>query len=288
MYPFHHLNNKQKKSLTNKDGTFFETFLCISTRIVWIAHHRRAYAVIDAEINRLFRSSHFNVAEKQISNCLKFTKREEEILYGINNKLVNCRNQKSPLALEILNILPENVDVIGIGVNKYRGNNVRLKELEYEYVIPDAQLRFIDVQHGILGHPKSLYDTMLYINWYAVRNEMFTESYDPYCLIRRPRLIIPDVKQLDEKYVTENSLFKFEYDKRYDRKMIADAEKTWKEKERLLFEEAFAVEKDISHRDSKRQSSVLANAITIIDFESDFDLNAKSKEANDDKNMFEY
>lgn len=43
---FHHLANKSKQSKTEKDSCFFETFFCFCTRVVWIAMHRKSYAVI--------------------------------------------------------------------------------------------------------------------------------------------------------------------------------------------------------------------------------------------------
>lgn len=46
MAPFHHLANKSKKSKTEKDSAFFESFICLCTRVVWIAMHRKSYAVI--------------------------------------------------------------------------------------------------------------------------------------------------------------------------------------------------------------------------------------------------
>lgn len=72
-------------------------------------------------MNRLFRSGHFNVAEKQLPNCLKFTIREQQLLYGPNDFRCNYRNQQSPLILELLKIKPKNTDVLWIGKNKYRG-----------------------------------------------------------------------------------------------------------------------------------------------------------------------
>lgn len=270
-YPFHHLHNKQKKSLMNKDRLFFETLISYATRIVWIALHRRAFTVIDCEINRLFRSSHFNMAEKQIKNGLKFSKREQEIVYGINNNIVNCRNQKSPLTLEILNVSPKNVQVLAIGVNKYRGNDPRMKALEHEYVIPDAQLSFIDVQHGILGHPKSLYNTMLQLNWNAVRDHKFNKNYDPYRLIRSPYLSIPDVRETHKMYKEENSLLKFNYEKKIDRLMVDAAKKTWNSKEKILKHEMDVFGRAMDVRRSRRMSSVMTNAMTLIDFERKFD-----------------
>lgn len=43
---FHHLANKSKRSKTVKDSVFFESFVCLCTRIVWIAMHRKSYVII--------------------------------------------------------------------------------------------------------------------------------------------------------------------------------------------------------------------------------------------------
>lgn len=43
---FHHLANKSKQSKTLKDSLFFNTVLCFSMRIVWIALHRKSYKII--------------------------------------------------------------------------------------------------------------------------------------------------------------------------------------------------------------------------------------------------
>lgn len=166
---------------------------------------------LDCEINRLFRSGHFNVAEKQLFNVLKYTPREEQVLYGPNDFRCNYRSQLSPLLLDLKRITPKNADVLWIGNQKYRGygmlrhldrqykfihfnfrTNPRLFELELEYITADAQLNFIDVQHGILGNPKDLYNTMLTLDWHALRKEKFTDTYDPYKLVRKPYLEIPE------------------------------------------------------------------------------------------------
>lgn len=118
---FHHLANKSKRSKTEKDSTFFETFICLCTRVVWIAMHRKSYAVIDCEINRLLRTDHFNVALKQLPECLRYSIREQQVLFGPNNAMCNYRNQRSPLILEILNIASKDTDVLWINENKYRG-----------------------------------------------------------------------------------------------------------------------------------------------------------------------
>lgn len=57
-----------------------------------------------------------------------------------------------------------------------------------------AQLSLVNVQHGILGHPKHLYDTMLNINWTAVRKEKYSKLYDPYRIVTQPNLQTPDAE----------------------------------------------------------------------------------------------
>lgn len=65
-------------------------------------------------------------------------------------------------------------------------------ELEKEYASAEAQLNLVDVHHGILGNPKELYNTMLVMDGYALRKKNFSESYDPYQLVRQPTFEIPD------------------------------------------------------------------------------------------------
>ena len=113
--------NMMKKSNAVKDSEFYETVLPFCTRIVWISMHRTNYSIIDCEINRLFRSGHFNMGEKQGTPFQKFTSREEQVLFGSNDFRCNYQNQKSPLVLEILGIKPKNTELLWIGEQKYRG-----------------------------------------------------------------------------------------------------------------------------------------------------------------------
>lgn len=132
----------------------------------------------------------------------------------------NYRSQKSPLILELLNIKPKDSDVLWINENKYRGfvkyfrkyicncmcnivcrSNPRMNQLEMEYVTADGQLNLCDVHHGILGNPKSLYNTLLEMDGHAVRKEHFTEAYDPYQLARQPTLEIPNWEEYIKTYV---------------------------------------------------------------------------------------
>lgn len=75
-------------------------------------------------------------------------------------------------------------------------------ELELEFLTPDAHLILANVSHGILGHPRKFYDTMLQLNRDAVRRENFTPDYDPYQLVGQPFIVIPDPITAATEYVT--------------------------------------------------------------------------------------
>lgn len=175
----------------------------------WFIEFIVSFLSLDCELNRLFRSGHFNIAEKQLTGWPKYNFREQQLLYGPNDFRCIHRNQRSPLILELLNIAPKNSDVLWIGERKYRGlvffrvifrilcygscrTDPRIFQLELEYVAADAQLSFIDCHHGILGNPKNLYNTMLALDWHAVRRAGYTKTYDPYRLMRAPCLEIPN------------------------------------------------------------------------------------------------
>lgn len=78
-------------------------------------------------------------------------------------------------------------------------------ELELEYVTPDAHLFLANISHGILGHPRKFYDTMLQLNRDAVRKEDYTLDYDPYHLIEQPFIILPDPTIKCSKYVIKST-----------------------------------------------------------------------------------
>lgn len=43
---FHHMNNKNNTSLSDKDRRLFEKLLCMAVRVVWIALQRKHYTLI--------------------------------------------------------------------------------------------------------------------------------------------------------------------------------------------------------------------------------------------------
>lgn len=195
---FYHIKPIVNISQSIKDKSFHESFLAFCTQVVWIAMYRRDYPTIDMEMNRLFRSEHFKLTR---NDRIQFTEVETSMLYGKNYKRLNYRAQNSPLIQEISNVEKHNLPILWIGERKYRGNDLRIHQIEIEYIVPDSQLCLIDVSHGILGHPKKLYNTMLRIDWKAVRFENYSSHYDPYRIIRQPYLEIP---KLDEEIMRKH------------------------------------------------------------------------------------
>ncbi|XP_036333413.1 protein phosphatase 1 regulatory subunit 36-like [Rhagoletis pomonella] len=190
MKRFYHITPIVNISQSIKDKRFYETFLAFSTQVVWIAMHRRAYDYIDLEMYRLFRSEHFKL--KRYAH-INFTQAEANMLYGKNYKRRNYRTQNSPLIQELANVATENLPILWIGERKYRGTDLRVHQMELEYIVPDSQLILIDTCHGILGHPKKIYDTILNMNWEAVRFQNYSETYDPYQIKRQPALKVPSI-----------------------------------------------------------------------------------------------
>ncbi|XP_023297407.2 protein phosphatase 1 regulatory subunit 36-like [Lucilia cuprina] len=198
MRKFYHLKPIVNISQSIKDKAFHEGFLAFCTNFVWIAMFRRDLELIDMEMNRLFRSEHFSLVRCE---RYQFSPVEASMLYGKNYKRCNYRAQNSPLIMELMNVEKENVPLLWIGERKYRGTDLCIFQIELEFIVPDSQLSLIDVSHGILGHPRKIYDTMLTINWEAVRFQNYSELYDPYRIIRQPYLEIP---KLDEENLRKN------------------------------------------------------------------------------------
>ncbi|XP_075165363.1 uncharacterized protein LOC142237819 [Haematobia irritans] len=192
MKMFYHTKPVVNISRTMKDLRFHEGFLAFCTLVVWVACHRQNFDAIVVEMNRLFRSEHFTLSRPKY----KLKDGEASLLYGKNYKRCNYRAQNSPLIQELTNVDNENLPIFWIGHRKYRGNNLRISQIEYEFIVPSSQLSLLDgVTHGILGRPKKLYDTMLNIKWNAVFDEYY-HKYDPYNVLVQPYLQIP---KLDEK-----------------------------------------------------------------------------------------
>ncbi|XP_065369711.1 protein phosphatase 1 regulatory subunit 36-like [Calliphora vicina] len=230
MKKFYHIKPIVNISQSIKDKAFHEGFLAFCTNFVWISMYRRDLELIDMEMNRLFRSEHFSLVR---SERYQFSAVEASMLYGKNYKRCNYRAQNSPLIMELNSVAKENVPLLWIGARKYRGTDLRIFQIELEFIVPDSQLCLIDVSHGILGHPRKIYDTMLNINWEAVRFQHYSELYDPYRIIRQPYLEIPklnaeELRKNCEKYESYYQL-KHSFEG-WDRRML----RKWLKREEIV------------------------------------------------------
>ncbi|XP_002138076.2 uncharacterized protein [Drosophila pseudoobscura] len=197
---FYHMKKLVNISQSIWDKNFHEQLLACSTQIVWIAMHRRAYNVIEMEMNRLFCSEHFVTAR---AGYPIFTPAEKSLLYGRNSRIMNYRQQVSPLIQELQKLNNEDLPILWIGKRKYRGTDIRIMEMELEYIVPGPQLRLIDVAHGILGHPRKLYNTILELHWPSVRYSNFSKHHDPYFIVRQPLLKIPKMDEMKRRQMAE-------------------------------------------------------------------------------------
>uniref|UniRef100_A0A1A9Z5E3 Uncharacterized protein n=1 Tax=Glossina pallidipes TaxID=7398 RepID=A0A1A9Z5E3_GLOPL len=205
--PFYHVVPVANVSMTKRDQNIHELFLAFCIQIVWIAMHRRCFNLIETEINRLFRSEHFQLRRSKT----QFTKAEARLLYGKNYRRCNYRAQNSPLIQELTNVEKHNLPILWLGKRKYRGTDLRIMQLELEFIVPSCHLTLIDSSRGILGHPKILYNTLLRLDWEKVRTQNFTKGDDPYRLIRQPYLELPHldeekIRKLSKTYATDCEL----------------------------------------------------------------------------------
>uniref|UniRef100_A0A1A9VVL8 Protein phosphatase 1 regulatory subunit 36 n=1 Tax=Glossina austeni TaxID=7395 RepID=A0A1A9VVL8_GLOAU len=227
---FYHIKPIANISRSSFDNSFHEAFLAYCTQVVWITLHRRAYDVIDMEMNRLFRSEHFKLTKYP---RYQFTKPEAQTLYGPNYKICNYRYQNSPLIQEITKVDKHNKPILYVGKRKYRGNDLRIMQIELEYIVDSAQVSLIGFNLGILGHPKRLYNTLLKLDWQEVRNNNFSATNDPFGIFTQPHLEIPSFgeEKLRQYSETYESFYTVKRRNEYwDPSMI----RKWKKRDKIL------------------------------------------------------
>lgn len=230
---YHHMANNLHKSYSEKDRLYIELFYACCKQFVWIAMHRRVYNEIDYEFDRLFRSEYFQLIRNETKICKSLTAYETRLLYGNINLHLQVFQQKSPLILQLMKIEPKQLKVLWIGERKYGGNNKRMQQLEYEHVTADTQLYMANIQHGILGHPKKFYNTMLELNWTYLRMEKYNENYDPYGLKFQPYLEVPNWIDFHKRSEYVESGYTF-LSRKYDESLAAYQRKVWKCKDKLM------------------------------------------------------
>jgi protein phosphatase 1 regulatory subunit 36 len=117
------------------------------------------------------------------------------------------RHQMSPIIAELANLLSEeNEEIFKIGTEKYRGTNKYLFHLELEFSIPECHFCLVGLRRGILGHPKSIYDTMLNLDGGMIHKMGWCDNYDPHGLIKRAFINIHTSDDFVERFCKQNLL----------------------------------------------------------------------------------
>ncbi|VEN39501.1 unnamed protein product [Callosobruchus maculatus] len=143
---FHHMNNRNNVSLSDKDRRRFETFVIMSERVVYIALTRKylSLIVIHGHQNPAFMAN----AE------------EERILLG-KACATECKLfQRSPVIQELI-LDQHDYRMLAIGVADMGQYDDRQNYLEIAYAAPEELLEPLGVPVGILGIPRKYFDATL-------------------------------------------------------------------------------------------------------------------------------
>ncbi|XP_053600343.1 protein phosphatase 1 regulatory subunit 36-like isoform X1 [Plodia interpunctella] len=161
---FHHMGaQKKRRSLSDKDARLFETLLRMCVQIVWLALGRKSFNQIELEMNRMFKSEIFNSVEHTLKTnyITNMAKEERDVLLGHCVRKDTKLNTQSPLMNEVFCHRKIDYRILGLGVIKFPQMTPRLQYM-YQAVAGDEEsLSTMGVVLGIIGMPRSAFDTML-------------------------------------------------------------------------------------------------------------------------------
>ncbi|XP_046979003.1 protein phosphatase 1 regulatory subunit 36-like [Vanessa cardui] len=161
---FHHMGpQKKRRSLSDKDARFFETLLRVCVQIVWLALGRKSFNQIELEVNRVFKSEIFNAVEHNLHTgyIAKMAKEERAVLLGHCVRRDKKLNTRSPLMNEVFCHREIDYRLLGLGVIKCFQPTPRLLYLVHAVAGPEEKLSELGIALGIIGMPRSTFDTML-------------------------------------------------------------------------------------------------------------------------------
>ncbi|CAH0397451.1 unnamed protein product [Chilo suppressalis] len=164
MRKFHHMGPaKKRRSLSDKDARLFETLLRMCVQIVWLALGRKSFNQIELETNRIFKSEIFNAVEHTLKTGYinNMAKEERVVLLGHCLRYDKKLNTRSPLMNEVFCHRPIDYRMMGLGVIKVQQMSPRLHYMLQAVAGPEEKLSELGVVVGILGMPRSAFDTML-------------------------------------------------------------------------------------------------------------------------------
>ncbi|XP_050671292.1 protein phosphatase 1 regulatory subunit 36-like isoform X2 [Leptidea sinapis] len=164
MRKFHHMGpEKKRRSLSDKDARLFETLLRMCVQIVWLALGRVSFNQIELEVNRVFKSEIFNAVEHNLHTnyIVKMTKEEHSVLLGHCVRKDKKLNTRSPLMNEVFCHREIDYRMMGIGVIKCSQMSPRLHYMKGAVASSEETLSQLGIVIGIVGLPRSTFDTML-------------------------------------------------------------------------------------------------------------------------------
>ncbi|CAH2020600.1 unnamed protein product [Acanthoscelides obtectus] len=157
---FHHMNNRNNVSLSDKDRRIFETFVVMSERVVYVALTRKYLSLIEKELNRMLRTDNFNPIMRHQNIAYVATPEEERILLG-KVCATECKlYQRSPVIQELI-LDQHDYRMLAIGVADMGQYDNRQNYLEIAYAAPEELLEPLGVPVGILGIPRKYFDATL-------------------------------------------------------------------------------------------------------------------------------
>nr|CAI5855487.1 unnamed protein product [Callosobruchus analis] len=189
---FHHMNNRNNVSLSDKDRRIFETFVVMSERVVYIALTRKYLSLIEKELNRMLRTDTFNpIIHGHQNPSFVATPEEERILLG-KACATECKLfQRSPVIQELI-LDQHDYRMLAIGVADMGQYDDRQNYLEIAYAAPEELLEPLGVPVGILGIPRKYFDATL------KPRELSTTRRDSI-MKPIPEFVIPKKKVFQEK-----------------------------------------------------------------------------------------
>ncbi|KAL0839564.1 hypothetical protein ABMA28_016257 [Loxostege sticticalis] len=161
---FHHMGpNKKISSLSKKDALVFESVLRFCLQIVWLALGRQSFNQIELEIHRMFKSQLFNMIEHKMKTdyIARMAPYERFVLLGHCVQEKQKLNMLSPLLNEILCHRPMDFRMFALGTVKLPFSPPRLRFMEEALSMNERLFQKSGVTLGILGMPRSRFDTML-------------------------------------------------------------------------------------------------------------------------------
>ncbi|XP_073967324.1 protein phosphatase 1 regulatory subunit 36-like [Choristoneura fumiferana] len=161
---YHHMGPaKKRRSLSDKDARLFETMLRMCVQIVWLALGRKAFNQIELEVNRLFKSEIFNAVEHTLHTnyIAKMSKEERAVLLGSCVRHDKKLNTRSPLMNEVFCDRDIDYRMMGLGVIKVQRTTPRIQYMYNAVAGPEEKLNELGIPLGIIGKPRTAFDTML-------------------------------------------------------------------------------------------------------------------------------